>query len=247
MDSNLQQTKSGGISASTLKFIAIIGMSMDHTGIVFGDYMPLWAKIMLFAFGGLTFPTMAYLLVEGYRHTSDFKRYALRLLVFALISVLPFMWAMHSPGLNVIFTLLLGLLTLHLYDHMKNRTAFWFVFAFFIVISVIMDWSLMGVPMVLLYYVLEGKWKRVIIPALFPIGFALSELVVGLLFFPSITQALPSIAFACVGCSLTIPLLAAYNGKRGRPVKYLFYIYYPGHLLILAILRGILVNDWALF
>lgn len=209
--------------------------------------MPLWAKIILFAFGGLTFPTMAYLLVEGYRHTSDFKRYALRLLVFALISVLPFMWAMHSPGLNVIFTLLLGLLTLHLYDHMKNRTAFWFVFAFFIVISVIMDWSLMGVPMVLLYYVLDGKWKRVIIPALFPIGFALSELVVGLLFFPSITQALPSIAFACVGCSLTIPLLAAYNGKRGRPVKYLFYIYYPGHLLILAILRGILVNDWALF
>lgn len=247
MDSNLQQTKSGGISASTLKFIAIIGMTMDHTGIVFGDYMPLWAKIILFAFGGLTFPTMAYLLVEGYRHTSDFKRYALRLLVFALISVLPFMWAMHSPGLNVIFTLLLGLLTLHLYDHMKNRTAFWFVFAFFIVISVIMDWSLMGVPMVLLYYVLDGKWKRVIIPALFPIGFALSELVVGLLFFPSITQALPSIAFACVGCSLTIPLLAAYNGKRGRPVKYLFYIYYPGHLLILAILRGILVNDWALF
>lgn len=247
MDSNLQQTKSGGISASTLKFIAIIGMTMDHTGIVFGDYMPLWAKIILFAFGGLTFPTMAYLLVEGYRHTSDFKRYALRLLVFALISVLPFMWAMHSPGLNVIFRLLLGLLTLHLYDHMKNRTAFWFVFAFFIVISVIMDWSLMGVPMVLLYYVLDGKWKRVIIPALFPIGFALSELVVGLLFFPSITQALPSIAFACVGCSLTIPLLAAYNGKRGRPVKYLFYIYYPGHLLILAILRGILVNDWALF
>lgn len=127
MNSYLQQTKNGCICASTLKFIAILGMTMDHTGIVFGDYLPFWAKIALFAFGGLTFPTMAFLLVEGYKHTSDCKRYALRILLFAVIAQIPFMWAMHSPGLNVMFTLLLGLITLYLYDHMKNRTKFWFV------------------------------------------------------------------------------------------------------------------------
>lgn len=247
MDSYLQQTKNGGISASALKLIGIFGMTMDHTGIVFGDYLPLWAKIALFALGGLTFPTMAFLLVEGYKHTSNFKRYALRLLLFAVISLIPFMWAMHSPALNVMFTLLLGLITLYLYDHMKNRTKFWIIFVLLTLVSVIMDWSLMGVPMVLMYYVLNGKWKRVIIPALLPIGFVVIELVVGLLFSSSITQILPRVAFAIIGCSLTIPLLVSYNGKRGWSLKYLFYIYYPGHLLILAILRGLLCHDWALF
>lgn len=247
MDTSVQQGKNSGINASALKLIAIIGMTMDHTGIVFGDYLPLWAKIALYAFGGLTFPTMAFLLVEGYRHTSNFKRYALRLLIFAGVSLLPFMWAMHSPSLNVMFTLLLGLITLYLYDHMKNRVGFWLVFVLFIFISVIMDWSLMGVPMVLMYYTLDGKWKKLIIPVLLPIGFALTELVIGYFFFPSIGQALPSVAFAFVGCSLTVPLLASYNGKRGRSIKYLFYIYYPGHLLILALLRGFLCQDWTLF
>lgn len=248
MDSTLQQTKSAGISASTLKFIAILGMTMDHAGIVFGDYIPLWAKISLFALGGLTFPTMAFLLVEGYRHTSNFKRYALRLLLFALISQAPFMWAMHSPGLNVMFTLLLGLITLYLYDHMKSRIGFWVVFVLFVLLSTIMDWSLMGVPMVLMYYVLEGSRKRLVLPILLPISFALVQLVVGLFLYPSsVAQDLPSVAFACIGCSLTVPLLAAYNGQRGRSLKYLFYLYYPGHLLFLALLRGLLCQDWSLF
>lgn len=247
MDFSLLQTKNGGISASTLKFIAIFGMTMDHTGIVFGDYLPFWAKIILFAFGGLTFPTMAFLLVEGYKHTSDLKRYALRLLLFAIISLIPFMWAMHSPGLNVMFTLLLGLITLYLYDHMKNRTAFWCVFVLLSLVSAVMDWSLMGVPMVLMYYVLKGKWRKIIIPALLPIGFILVKLVIGLLFFSSIVDILPSVAFACIGCSFTVPLLAAYNGHRGRSLKYIFYMYYPGHLFILVLLRGGFVSGLDFF
>ena len=66
---------------------------------------------MLFGFGGLTFPIMAFLLVEGYRHTSNVARYARRLLVFALVAQVPFGMFL-SPGLNVLFTLLvcLGLL-----------------------------------------------------------------------------------------------------------------------------------------
>lgn len=247
MDTSVQQTKNGGINASALKLIAIIGMTMDHIGIVFGDYLPLWAKIALYAFGGLTFPTMAFLLVEGYKHTSNFKRYALRLLIFAGVSLIPFMWAMHACGLNIMFTLLLGLITLYLYDHMNSRIGFWLVFVLFIILSAFMDWGLMGVPMVLMYYVLKGKWKKLIIPILLPIGLALTELVFGILFFPSLEQVLPSLAFSFIGCSLTVPLLAAYNGQRGRSIKYLFYIYYPGHLLILALLRGFLCQDWTLF
>ena len=121
MNTSPQQTLSGGINSFMLKLIAILGMTLDHLVIVFNIQQPLWAKIMLFAFGGLTFPIMAFLLVEGYKHTSNFKRYALRLLLFAFITYIPYMWAMRGFGLNVLFTLLLGLITLYLYDHMKNR------------------------------------------------------------------------------------------------------------------------------
>lgn len=41
---------------------------------------------------------------------------------------------------------------------------------------------------------------------------------------------------------LTIPLLRAYNGERGKMknMKYLFYFYYPAHLIVCGILRIIL-------
>ncbi|MGI6365448.1 MAG: TraX family protein [Bacillota bacterium] len=31
-----------------------------------------------------------------------------------------------------------------------------------------------------------------------------------------------------------------YNGKRGKPLKWIFYIYYPAHLLIFACLSNVL-------
>ena len=242
----VEKSTGNGLDASALKLIAIFGMTLDHVGIVFGGMLPLWAETALFALGGLTFPIMAYLLVEGYKHTSNLKKYAFRLFIFALISSLPFRWALRLPGLNVLFTLLLGLATLYLYDHMKNRPAFWAAFAGMSVFSVVMDWGLIGVPMVLLYRVLRGKRQRVVIPALLPIGLALVQFGVRCI-MPSMSgiDDLPSVAYAVIGCGLTIPLLANYNQQRGKSLKYLFYVYYPAHLLVLALLRGLLFHDWA--
>ena len=249
MESTLQaqpsQQAQGGINASVLKIIAITGMTLDHIGIAFSSHLPLWAQIALFAFGGLTFPIMAFLMVEGYQRTSNFKRYALRLLTFALISLIPFMWGLRMRSLNVMFTLLLGLLTLYLYDHMKARAAFWLVFVGFTLATLFMDWSLMGVPMVLLYRTLQGKWKRLILPILLPISMMIVSTVAALVFMPEqVSGTFPSLAYALVGCTLTVPLLVNYNGQRGLPLKYLFYAYYPGHLIVLALVRGLLFQDW---
>lgn len=240
MNTDLSNPAKGGINAFTLKLIAIFGMTLDHIGIVFGEQLSLFPKIMLYALGGLTFPIMAYLLIEGYKHTSNFKRYALRLLLFAVLAQLPYMWAMQTISLNVLFTLLLGLLTIYLHDHMKNRSAFKFLFLILCLVSAIMDWSLLGVPMVLLYHIVKGKWQRLIIPILPTI--ALMLLQTALMFFiPEVSaeDTLPSLAFAVIGCSLTVPLLAKYNGHRGPSLKYLFYLYYPAHLVVLAVLRGL--------
>lgn len=238
----------GGFDAGQLKLLAIFGMTLDHIGIVFGPYLSLGWTVALYALGGLTFPIMAFLMVEGYRYTTNLRRYILRMLLFGAAALLPFMWAFRTTTLNVMFTLALGCMGLYLYDHLKNRLLFALAFLGLILLSSFMDWPLMGVPMVLLYRVLKGKWKRLILPVLLPMGMMVTPAVTVLIHQPArLPGVLPSLAYALIGCSLTIPLLARYNGGRGRPMKYFFYAYYPLHLVVLVVIRGLLFQDWGGF
>ncbi len=264
MDNTLQFRETSGINAYQLKLIAIIGMTFNHIGLVFGNYilqdygtgnyLPVFIETALYAFGGLTIPIMAFMISEGYKYTSNFKRYVGRLLCFAAAAYIPFAWVFHAPLFNVLFTFAMGLITLYLHDHMKNRVGFWFVFAGLTAATVVMDGALAGVPMILLYHVLEGKRGRLVIPALilacikiimFIFRFAVPDWTV-----ETILLGLPDLSFAFVGCMLTIPLLSKYNGKQygnTKPPKYLFYIYYPAHILILCLVRGFMFGEWFLF
>lgn len=226
------QTQTAGINSFHLKIIAIIGMTLDHIGIIFNDHLSLPAETALYALGGLTFPIMAYLLVQGYHHTSNFKRYALRLFVFALVTQIPYSLFLENRG-NVLFTILIGLLMLYLYDHMERKWLFWIIFAIVSLTTVFLDWGLMGVPMVMLYSRLKGKWSKLVIPILIPIGLMLAMFASALSVGRPLS-ALPQLLYALIGCTLTVPLLASYNGERGRPAKYLFYAYYPLHILVIG-------------
>ena len=237
--------KSRGFNASTLKMIAIVGMTMNHIGNVFWDQLPALGRIITFAPGGLTFPIMAFLLTEGYRHTRDFKKYALRLLLFAAVALVPFWWALFS-ALNILFTLFLGLVTIYLYDNMKNRSGFWVAFVAITLVTVFCDWGLMGVPMVLCYHVISNPHKRVIIPALIPCVVMGMGTLTSAISSPAfiLVDALPNLLYAFIGCVATVPLLLHYNGEKGNASKYFFYAYYPGHLLLLGVLRGLLFGQW---
>lgn len=237
----LQQTpQAKGIDAFWLKIIAIAGMTLNHISIVFGGYLPLGAVSALYAFGGLTFPIMAFLLCEGYRHTRNVKKYALRLLLFAIVTQVPYMWALMNQ-LNVLFTLLLGLLAITCAQRIKNPVLRMLVIVGFTAASAVCDWALMGVPMVLMYYYIGTKKWRLILPVVIP--FLLMGVNSIETLFSGHLQMLPQLLFV-VGCGLTIPLLWCYQGQRGRPAKYLFYIYYPLHIAILGLLRGMLFGDW---
>lgn len=96
-------------------------MLMDH----------LWATLLpaqewLTCAGRLAYPIFAFMAVEGYFHTRSFRKYALRMLVFAVLSEVPFnlmcggtwFYPVHQ---NVIWTLLMGLLGVHLLETVRRK------------------------------------------------------------------------------------------------------------------------------
>lgn len=231
-----------GASSFTLKIVAIVGMTFNHFCYIFYPYLPVEALLVLFGFGGLTFPIMAFLLVEGYRHTSNVRRYATRLLVFALISQVPYALFL-APVLNVLFTLLIGLGILYLYDRLENRAAFWLAAAALTAASAICDWGILGPLMILMMRAIPDRRQRVVLPLLIPIlGNGLPALSDFMVAFD--LELLPFALYPLLGCTAAIPLLLSYNGLRGRPMKWLFYAYYPAHILVLGLAKGMLFGEW---
>lgn len=109
------------VTAFALKVAAIVGMTCNHIANVFGSELPGGAMVVLYSLGGLTFPIMAYLLCEGYRHTSSVRRYAERLAVFAVVSQIPYSLLFGATG-NVLITLLIGLGMLWLVDRQRAES-----------------------------------------------------------------------------------------------------------------------------
>ena len=223
-----------GLSAFSLKIIAIVTMTCNHIAHGFENQLPIYLLIPLYIVGGLTFPIMAYLMIEGYQKTSNIKKYMLRLLIFGLIAVFPFILVFKALVLNVLFTFLFGLICLYLHDKIKKKALFWLCFAGFTLITLLCDWTLVGVPMIVLFGILKDKTRRIVITTV------ISALVLTLLEIAFGDgwgmKMMLDIGFSIfVLCSM--PLLWAYNGKKGyspRSLRYLFYIYYPAHLLVIG-------------
>ena len=226
-----------GISVSMLKMIAMIGMTCNHIAIVYEASLSFTMICAFTALGGVTFPIMAYLLGEGYRHTTNVKRYAMRLLLFACIAEAPFRLFLVSSRGNVLFTLFFGLLLLYAYEH-ATREVFCVVFMSLMIASSFFDWGGIGVLMIFFYYILRDKKKRVVIPCLIPTILFLFTSIVNILRTDSL-RGIETIGFS-LGCTLTIPLLLHYNGKKGKSMKYFFYVYYPLHIVVLGIFAKVL-------
>ena len=246
-------TTNGGmeliVSALILKFIAIAAMLADHVGAVFFPNQP-WLRII----GRLTMPIMAFFATEGLHHTRNAHKYMLRLLIFAFISAIPFNLLFHSYG-NVMFTIFLGVFTLYVCEKLPEK---YFVTplekCLFILISAIiagllkLDWSAYGILFITgFYYSKRNMLKMALCTASVAAAMLLSEYISALntgdykYFFINLIQ---------LGILLSLPLIKAYNGKLGykkmkkqdmnisRKItqlffQYIFYIFYPLHLLIL--------------
>jgi len=278
MESSIKTTS---YDAFFLKIVAIIGMAMQHTALVLGDVIPVALHFPLQLAGGLTFPIMAYLLVEGYRHTSNVKRYMWRLFIWGLISQVPHTLAfghiflMGIPVMNIMFTLFLGLLGLVMYDRIKKRWLFVVLFVLICLVSFIFDWGIIGPVMVFLCYKISSDKMRRIIPPIMAgaynfiaigiIGIFVAIIAVVLGNNPVFAEAIADAMYSAgvedirlgtlfaslmfpIGSFFVAPLLLRYNGERGRSMKYMFYAFFPFHLLILALIAYVVgIGDLSLF
>ncbi|MDF2886393.1 MAG: hypothetical protein K0R23_778 [Lacrimispora sp.] len=236
-----------GISGNTLKIIAVITMLIDHIGVAVIENGILkyqdpslmqailatpegakWSTIdfILRTIGRISFPIFCFLLVEGFLHTKDVKKYGIRLLAFALISEIPFDLAIFNswfhPGYqNVFFTLFIGLWVLEWYQKAMGDPL-WQLFAIGVGcgVSILLksDYNIDGIALILVLYVFRDNKK---------LQTVLSGIMAAL------------ISLSCLGAGVFALLpIHMYNGKKGeRNLKYLFYWFYPLHLILLYILR----------
>lgn len=209
-----------GLSGSSLKLIAIFSMLIDHIGAVLLPGSPYYGICR--EIGRLAFPIFCFLLVEGYVHTHDVKQYGRRLLVFALLSEIPFDLAFSGTAVNfgyqnVYFTLFLGLAALYIMDRTVNPELRLVVAVVFMAFAELLktDYSWKGVAAIILLYMTREN--------------RLWQMITGGVFF----------AWELPAPAAFVPVYF-YNGKRGIPMKYLFYLFYPAHLLVLVLLRQIL-------
>ena len=221
------------LTANQLKTIAIVAMLLDHIAWLFLPSQWIGAQIIHF-FGRLTAPIMCFFIAEGYHYTSNRKKYLGRLLLFAVISHIPYVLCFAYPwyrATSILWSLSMGLLSLCIVK--KEIIKPWLKILGFIACCLLAyhgDWSYRPVLWITVFGLFKSDFKKQMI--------AFS--VIGLL-----TYVLDVQTWYTMGIFLVIPLLCLYKGSRGgnQPwQKWLFYIFYPAHLFLLYFLRIILYN-----
>ena len=243
MESQLEHKT--GISGNVLKWFAVLTMLVDHIGASillqslynnpFGWNTARWnwfkeVYYYMRGVGRLAFPIYCFLLVEGFIHTRNERKYALRLLIFAFLSEIPFDLAFDGvpfkwDGQNVFFTLFLGFVAMMVIKEissvylqgMGESVQRWLELmiggATGLIIGGIAqymhtDYGLKGVACIVLLYLFRRN--------------RMSQICVGIVSF--MWERIAPLAF--------LPI-ALYNGEKGRQIKYFFYLFYPMHLLLL--------------
>ena len=239
-----------GLNAYWVKFIAMIAMLLDHFAHI-AIILPInlnTATSLATAMnvvGRVTMPVMCYFIAEGYHHTSSLKKYFLRLIVFAIISQIPYyLWNVGLQTyfidflkysvfhMNVIYTLTMGLLALTIAKSKTNTVLKLLGMFAAVILTKYSDWGIYGVLWVLVFGIFHGDFKMQ------AVWFGAISIIRCLVKYTNNTHA-----FALQLCTLlALPLLYLYNGERGRKSKYGFYIFYPLHLLILAIIRYLVIT-----
>lgn len=233
-------------TSASLHIMAMAFMLCDH----------LWGTILsgndwLTCIGRLTFPIYAFLLVEGYFHTKNLKRYVGRLTLFAVLSEIPFNLAMGSTVFyplhqNVLWSFLISIWLIHLNEKAKGKL--WrqilvgigtVLLGYILGIVTFVDYYGSGILMVMVFYFFRQRKWWCFLGQFICLAYINFELLDG--FAYELRLFGETFYFARQGFAMLalIPIWL-YRGKQGlhnKPLQYSYYAFYPVHLLILGLIQ----------
>lgn len=213
-----------------LKVIAAISMTIDHIGAVL---LPQYYFLRII--GRLAFPIYCFLMVNGFLHTRNIKKYIGRLAVFAVISEVffdkTFFGEFYNPlNQNVFLTLLIGMLMLAAIEFLRSHSIVKLKLISYILEGVVVilacglayflrtDYSLYGILMIYWFYAL--RFNKILM-GLFE-AYTNMDMLGGIQGFATFSL---------------IPIFM-YNGEKGcDKYKWWFYAYYPLHLLVISVIH----------
>ena len=233
-----------------LKLIAIVSMTIDHIGFAIFPETAIFRRI-----GRMAMPLFAFQIALGFKHTSSRTKYIFRILLIAILSEIPYMllimarsshnsWELfeilkqswHSMlSLNICFTFFMSLLTLCSLEMAKKYKFYYLIALYCPILALIchMDYDWFGIILVVIFYYWgDKKWLYTLLSV---VACTISCLVDYYLL--NVNSFMEYYMF------LAYPLLYLYNGQKGKGLKYLFYAFYPLHMLLIVAIKIFLLRS----
>ena len=218
------------MSLFILKIIGIITMFLDHYHYIVGG------SEILNVVGRIAFPIFAFTLSEGYTHTRNLKKYLLRLFIFAVGIQLPSILFSYNYTMNVFFTLFFGLLAIYVFNFKSIRIKpkfLWLIkisligFILFISQKYEFDYGIYGILLIMNFNIFRNNKFKILMNFLILNTFNK--------IFPNVFGLTDTQFFSLI----SLIFIFMYNGKKGRSMKYFFYLFYPIHFFILEMIKKI--------
>lgn len=229
------------LNSFTLKIIAMITMVLDHVYTYIGQSgidVPIWFGYL----GKVAAPIFFYLIVEGFFHTKSKVKYLSRLASFGVVMIgIDKIIGIHN---NIFLSLTLSVIMLMVIDYAKkSKKSYIYILATLAVVAIgaaymFTEASMFGLGMTLIFYLFRDKK---IIMAIVYCLFSLMP-VFTCIGIPDAYQQLFLFDYQWM-MVFALPLILMYNGKLGLEntiTKWMFYIFYPAHLIALVLIGRLL-------
>lgn len=240
------------LNSNELKLVAIIAMTVDHIAwAMFDGYPTAPLPIFMHIIGRLTCPIMCYFIAEGYHHTKNINKYTFRLFAFAFIShfayifasnafvdfksFIPFYYGDFLNQTSVMWSLAWGLVMLRIADSKKIKLTCKVLLVILIcIITLSSDWSCIASLCIMAIGTNRNNLKKQMAWMIFYVA------LYSLVYFFAIDKVYGVLQ---MGVILSIPIIAMYNGSRGKNekinkfMKWFFYIFYPAHLFVIGLIN----------
>lgn len=245
-------TKSKILNSNQLKLIAIIAMTVDHIAwAMFDGYPSALLPLVMHIIGRLTCPIMCYFIAEGYHYTRNINKYTFRLFAFAFVShfayifasndfvdfksFIPFYYGNFLNQTSVMWSLAWGLVMLRIADSKRIKSIYKVLLVILIcIITLPSDWSCIAALCIMAIGTNRGDFRKQMSWMIFYVA------LYSLVYFFAIDKVYGVLQ---MGVVLSIPVIAMYNGKRGKNpkinkfMKWFFYIFYPLHLFVIGLIN----------